>query len=135
MSADSETNAQGENAVPKKSVIAVRGLLYLLALLSIAAGVPKLMQAPQELAFLSALGIGGLVVSALGAWQALGGALLFAGRTRLAGGVLAGTAFLVSSAALLVGGNTAFGLVSLLPLVLLVVALGLDRKVVPPAAA
>ena len=49
--------------------------------------------------------------------------------------MLAGTAFLVSSAALLVGGNTAFGLVSLLPLVLLVVALGLDRKVVPPAAA
>ncbi|MEM7283481.1 MAG: hypothetical protein AAF438_17835, partial [Pseudomonadota bacterium] len=91
---------------------AVVGVTYLLGLLNIAAGIPKIMQMPQELEFLSALGVNGLAVSILGAIQCLGGVLLFLPSLRFTGGVLAGIGLLVSSLALFVGGNTNFALVS-----------------------
>ena len=102
--------------------------IYLLALLSIAAGIPKIQRMPQELAFLGAIGLSGLAVSALGIIQCIGGALLFSPRFRVIGAVMAGIGLLVSAAALLVGGNTPFGLVSLLPIVALVIVVSLDSR-------
>ena len=102
--------------------------IYLLALLSIAAGIPKIQRMPQELEFLAALGLSGLVVSALGIIQCIGGVLLFSTRFRLIGAVMAGTGLLISGIALLVGGNTPFGLVSFLPLAALVMVIFLEHR-------
>lgn len=88
---------------------------YVLGVLSVAAGVPKLLQMPQELAFLSSIGLKGAAVSILGIAQLVGGILLFPSKLRLIGIGLASLVFLISSAAILVGGNVAFGLISLLP--------------------
>jgi len=114
--------------------IIARAVIYLLGLLCLAAGIPKLMQMPQELTFLAALGLSALGVSVLGCIQCIGGLLLFWSRTRLAGALLAGVALLVSAVALLIGGNLTFGLVSPVPLVLLAVAVYLDRKARADAA-
>lgn len=91
-------------------------LIYALAVLSVAAGVPKIMQQPQELGFLSALGLPKLAVSVMGVVQVLGGLLLLASKSRLIGAVLAAFALGVSSAAIFAAGNISFGLISLLPL-------------------
>jgi len=105
-----------------------RVFIYIVALLSIAAGVPKVMQMPQELGFLSSLGLEGIAVSILGVVQVAGGVLFALNQYRVVGAVLAGVAFLVSSAALLVGGNVPFGLISLLPIAVLLVVLRADRR-------
>ncbi len=107
--------------------IVLAAVIYLLALLSLAAGVPKVLQMPQELGFLASIGLSGLAVSVLGCMQCLGGALLCWPRFRVAGAVLAGIGFLVSSIALLMGKNLWSGALSLLPLVALLVAVYLDR--------
>jgi hypothetical protein len=88
---------------------------YVLGVLSIAAGIPKLLQMPQELAFLSSLGIAGTAVSALGVIQLAGGILLFPSKTRLVGAGVAALIFGISCAALFIGGDITMGIVSLLP--------------------
>lgn len=90
-------------------------LAYVLGALSIAAGVPKLLQMPQELAFLSSIGLQGISVSVLGLVQLAGGLLLVAKRTRAIGAGAAALVFGISSVALLLGGDTTIGLISLVP--------------------
>jgi len=103
--------------------IIIIAMIYLLAALSVAAGIPKLLQMPQELQFLSSIGFSAIAVSILGVIQLSGGILLLWKKMRLPGAVLAGIALLVSSVAIFSSGNTNFGLVSLLPLVLLVIVI------------
>ena len=103
------------STMKSKLHILVLVLAYALAALSAAAGIPKVLQMPQELGFLSALGFSALAVSILGVTQLGGAVLLLRERTRVAGAVLAGLAILVSSVALYSGGNTSFALVSLVP--------------------
>lgn len=90
-------------------------MIYVLAALSAAAGIPKILQMPQELGFLSAIGFSAVAVSILGVIQLSGGVLLLWKKSRLLGAVLAGVALLVSSIAIFLGGNTKFGLISLIP--------------------
>ena len=106
-------------------------LVYALALLSAAAGIPKIMQMPQELGFLNAIGFNAIAVSLLGLAQLAGAILLLWTKTRLIGAGLAGLSLLLSSVAILVSGNTQFGLISLLPLVVLIVVIGMLSR---PAA-
>tara|TARA_R110002096_G_scaffold57426_2_gene145612 strand:- start:22712 stop:23080 length:369 start_codon:yes stop_codon:yes gene_type:complete len=106
-----------------KPHIAIVILSYALAALSIAAGIPKIMQMPQELQFLSSIGLSGILVSVVGAVQVLGGVLLVPLSTRLVGAGVAEMAFIVSSIAIFTSGNTQFGIISLLPIVLLNVIL------------
>ena len=108
--------------------LVIRILLYALALLSVAAGIPKVLQMPQELGFLSSLGLAGAAVSVLGVVQIAGGVLFAIYRYRPVGAVLAGVAFLVSSVALLAGGNVPFGLLSLLPIAALIVIVYSERR-------
>lgn len=98
--------------------IVVKIIAYALGLLSLAAGVPKILQMPQELGFLSSIGFSPVVVSILGVVQVVGGVMLFFARSRLVGASLAALAFLVSAVAIFVGGNLTFGVISLLPVVL-----------------
>lgn len=97
-----------------------RGIAMALGLLSIAAGIPKILQMPQELGFLVSIGLTGIAVSALGVLQSAGGVMLFLSPTRLAGASLAALAFSVSSAAIFASGDAAFGLFSLVPLLVAV---------------
>ena len=89
--------------------------IVIVVILSIAAGIPKVMQLPQELEFLQAIGFGPIVVSLLGIIQIVGGLLLACRKWRFAGAVITATAFLVSAVALFAGGNTLFGTISILP--------------------
>ena len=95
--------------------------VYALALLSAAAGIPKILQMPQELGFLQFLGFSAAAVSILGIVQLAGGVLLLLKKTRTTGAVLAGIAMLFSSIALYVGGNTRFALITFVPLVIAIV--------------
>lgn len=103
-------------------------LIYALALLSAAAGIPKIMQMPQELGFLGAIGFNAIAVSLLGIAQLAGAVLLLWSKTRLIGAGLAGLALLISSVAIFASGNTNFGLISVLPLVVLIVAVGMHSR-------
>lgn len=98
-------------------------MIYVLAALSVAAGIPKLLQMPQELGFLEDIGFSAIAVSVLGIVQLSGGVLLLWKKSRLPGAVLAGLAFLVSSLAIFSGGNTKFGLISLLPFTVAVIVI------------
>jgi hypothetical protein len=93
-------------------------LVILLALLSIAAGVPKLIQLPQELGFLQAIGFNAAMVSLLGIVQIAAGVTLAVPRSRFLGAVAVTIGFLISTIALFVAGNSAIGAVSLLPVLL-----------------
>lgn len=101
---------------------------FALGLLSVAAGIPKIMQMPQELGFLSSIGLSGVGVSVLGVVQLLGGIMLLWSRTRLAGAVLAGLALLVSSIAIFGSGDPTFGLISLLPFIVALVLVLVELK-------
>ncbi len=99
----------------------MRVLAYLLAALSVAAAIPKILQMPQELGFLKALGFSAIAVTILGLIQLTGGVLLLWRKYCLQGAILAALALLVSSIAIFMGGNTNFGLISLLPFVVAII--------------
>lgn len=107
-----------------KRHIVIVVMIYALAVLSIAAGVPKILQIQQELDFLRNIGFSSVGVLVLGVLQFTGGILLFWKRSRLPGAVIASFALLVSSTAIFVGGNTSFGLISLLPFAVSIMVIG-----------
>lgn len=90
-------------------------IIAIVALLSFAAGLAKVMQAPQEMAFLQGLGLSPALIVVFGLIQVTGGLLLVIRKTRKAGAILAATAFVVSAILIFIGDGTAFGLLSLLP--------------------
>ena len=93
-------------------------IIAIVALLSIAAGLAKVMQTPQEMEFLQGFGLSSAMIIAFGLVQVLGGVLLAPKMTRIPGAVLATSAFLVSAVLIFVGGNLSFALISTLPVVL-----------------
>ena len=90
-------------------------IIAVIALLSIAAGLAKVMQTPQEMEFLQGLGLSPALIIVFGLIQISGGLLLVTQKTRIVGAVLATFAFVVSTVLIFVGGNLAFGLFSMLP--------------------
>ncbi len=98
-------------------------IIVIVALLSIAAGLAKVMQTPQEMEFLQGLGLTPALIIGFGVVQLAGGILLFPGKTRMVGAVLTTLAFLASSLLIFTGGNAAFGAVSLIPTALAAVIL------------
>lgn len=93
-------------------------IITIVALLSIAAGLAKVMQTPQEMEFLQGAGLSPGLIIVFGLVQILGGLLLIPRKTRRVGAVIAASAFVASTALILMGGNLAFGLISLLPIAL-----------------
>lgn len=98
-------------------------LIAVIALLSVAAGLAKVLQNQQEMEFLQGVGLSPAVIIAFGSMQLAGGVLLLFKSTRIVGAVLATLAFVVSSLLIFVAGNTAFGWVSVIPAVLACVIL------------
>jgi hypothetical protein len=93
-------------------------IIGVVALLSIAAGLAKVMQTEQEMAFLQGFGFSGALVIAFGLIQLAGGILLVLPKTRITGVVLAAAAFAVSALLIFFGGNWVFGLLSTIPVAL-----------------
>ena len=96
-------------------------LIVIVALLSIAAGAAKVIQAPQEMEFLQGFGLSTLSIIVFGLVQILAGVLLAPQKTRISGATLAIIAFAASTILIFKGGNFAFALFSILPIVLSVI--------------
>ena len=92
-------------------------IVAIIALLSIAAGLAKVMQSQQEMEFLQGLGLSVFLIIVFGLVQIVGGVLIAPKKTRLAGAVLVTLGFVVSTVLIFIGGNVAFGLFSLIPAV------------------
>ena len=90
-------------------------IVAVIALLSIAAGLAKVMQLPQEIEFLQGLGLSVFLIIVFGLVQIVGGVLIAPKRTRMPGAVLVASGFAVSAVLIFMGGNVTFGLVSLIP--------------------
>ena len=93
-------------------------IIVIIALLSIAAGLAKVMQAPQEMEFLQSVGLSKIIIFIFGLVQIAGGILLAPKKTRMFGAVLAASAFVVSTVLIFIGGNLGFGMFSILPITL-----------------
>lgn len=92
-------------------------LTVIVAFLSIAAGLAKLMGAPQEVVFLSSLGFNSSMILLFGAAQAVGAILTALPVTRLFGLIIIFLGFLLSAILVFVSGKLVFGMVSLLPVI------------------
>lgn len=90
-------------------------IIAVIALLSIAAGLAKVMQSPQEMEFLQGLGLNAFLITVFGLVQIAGGVLLATKKTRLAGAVLVTLSFVVSAVLIFIGGDVTFGLFSMIP--------------------
>jgi hypothetical protein len=91
----------------------------LLALLGVAAGVAKMLQAPQEMAFFhDQLGFNAEAIMAFGLLQLVAGIMLVFTKTRLVGAALLGVTLLLSSIVIFMAGQIGFGVVSLLPVLM-----------------
>ena len=104
-------------------------VITVIALLSIAAGLAKVMQAPQEMEFLQGLGLSPFLIVAFGLVQITGGILMAPKKTRLPGAILVTFAFFVSTVLIFMGGNLAFGLFSIIPIALAVVIIYQTAKI------
>jgi hypothetical protein len=110
--------------------------LVLVTALGIAAAVPKLLQMPPEVAFFQAAGLGSIAVVAFGLVQLAAGLLTALPATRKRGATLLAAAFLASAVMLMITGQVAFGLFSLLPVVMaVIVVLGAQGRASAPGSA
>lgn len=93
-------------------------IISVVALLSIAAGLAKVMQTEHEMQFLQSFGLSTVLIIAFGMVQIAGGVLLVPSKTRMFGAVLAISAFVASTILIFVGGNLVFALLSIIPIAL-----------------
>ncbi|MGI9200301.1 MAG: hypothetical protein ACR2QL_04530 [Woeseiaceae bacterium] len=108
----------------------------LLALLGVAAGVSKMMQTPQEMAFFQGeMGYSSQLIVAFGALQFLGGVMMAFKKTRLAGAILLGLTLFLSCIVIFMSGNIGFGMVSVIPVLMADVAAWLELKEMRPTQA
>ena len=92
--------------------------LILVTLLSMAAGIPKIMRIPQEVSFFGDVGLGEISVVAFGLVQFAGGVLLLFPKTRIWGATLVAAMFFLSTVMLFLNGKLTFGFISVLPIVM-----------------
>mgnify|MGYP003384778784 CR=1 FL=1 len=93
-------------------------LIIIVAVLTSAAGIAKVMLAAQELEFLQSFGFNNTFIIIFGVIQIMAGALLINKNSRLYGAGITGAGFFVSSMLIFTTGNVSFGVVSLLPVAL-----------------
>ena len=93
-------------------------IVAVIALLSIAAGLAKVMQTQQEMEFLQGLGLSSIMIVVFGLFQIVGGILMAPKKTRMPGVIVVALAFVVSTVLIFMGGNNAFGLISVIPIAL-----------------
>lgn len=95
-----------------------KGALGLIVLLSLAAGLAKVLSAPEEVAFLQSNGLSNGVIWGFGACQVLAALAMCHVKFRQFGVGLAALTFSFSTVLIGLSGNLVFGFVSLLPVAL-----------------
>lgn len=91
----------------------------MLALLGVAAGIAKLLQTPQEMAFFQEqMGFSAEAIMAFGLLQLVAGLMLVFKKTRMVGAALLGLTLFLSSIVIFMAGETSFGMVSLIPVLM-----------------
>ena len=103
---------------PSKMKIVNFLIIAIIALLSIAAGLAKVMQTQQEMEFLQGLGLSSALIVVFGLIQIAGGLLLALKKTRMLGAILVMSALVVSTVLIFMTGNLTFGLFSFVPIAL-----------------
>lgn len=93
-------------------------VLVIVVILSLAAGGAKVSNMPQEIQFFQDAGINSTWLLYLGGLQIVGGLLAIYNRTRGAGSAIIAFGFLLSTMVIFMTGNSAFGLFSLLPVLM-----------------
>ena len=92
-------------------------LLGVLVLMSLAAGIAKVMRAPQEVAFFDAVGISPNLLIPFGLLQIIGAVLTVIPKTRKLGLTLMAVFFFFSGFMIIKNGDIFFAFVSLIPVV------------------
>lgn len=91
----------------------------LLALLGVAAGIAKMLQTPQEMAFFQGqLGFNAEAIMAFGLLQFVAGVMLVFNKTRMVGAALLGLTLFLSSIVIFMAGQIGFGVISLIPVLM-----------------
>mgnify|MGYP001027566756 CR=1 FL=1 len=99
-------------------------IIVIIVLLSLAAGIAKVMHNPQEVQFLQSFAFNDLAITVYGIVQILAalalavGVLICNNGVKLLGVVVVAFAFLISSVLIFVSGDWGFGFISLLPVAL-----------------
>lgn len=91
-------------------------IIAIIAVISIAAGLAKVMQTEQEMQFLQSFGLGSSLIVAFGVVQIVGGVLLIPSKTRMVGAILAASALVASTVLIFAGGSFVFGFLSTIPI-------------------
>jgi hypothetical protein len=105
--------------------------LVLLVLLGVAAGLAKVMVVPDELAFFQQFGLTEMVLVGFGGLQLIASLLLAIRHTRLAGLAVLGLTLVGSSLMIFYSGQIAFGVFSLLPVLMVYFAYKFPWKTAP----
>lgn len=92
-----------------------RPALIVLALMSLAAGLAKVLQTPQEVRFFAEAGLGIMPLLGLGIIQVGGGLLAWFRRFRVPGLLLIALGFFLSVVVISVTGDLGFAAISMLP--------------------
>ena len=92
--------------------------LVLVTVLTIAAGIPKIMRIPAEVNFFQDAGLGETALLVFGLFQMTGGILLIFRKTRSWGAIQVALSFLLSAVMVFMSGQIMFGLVSLVPILM-----------------
>jgi hypothetical protein len=95
-------------------------VIAIIALLSIAAGMAKLLELPQEVQFLKGFGFNSMLIISYGLVQVIGGVILTIPKTLKLGAIITVFAFTLSSLLIALSGNYIFALISLLPVAMTV---------------
>jgi hypothetical protein len=106
----------------------IKIVLYILAFISVAAGLAKVLQTQQEIDFFAQAGLGVGPMIALGIVQIAGGAMAVVAKFRHLGLLAVIAGFAISVLVIALTGDVTFALVSLLPVVLGIGLFLYDRK-------
>ena len=93
-------------------------ILVLLVLLALTSGVSKIMLLEQEVAFFGAAGFSNTALRIFGLAQITAGLLMIMSRYRIAAATVLALTLIASTVLILMDGKIAFGLVSIIPILL-----------------
>ena len=103
-------------------------LLTIVVLLGLGSGIAKVMLLPNEVAFFGKSGLTEIGIQIFGTIQMIGALMLPFQKWCFLGSVILIITFLSSTALILISGNVAFGIFSILPIALIVLLLKLKNK-------
>lgn len=106
-------------------------VLVILTLLAVSSGITKIMLMPQDVEFFGRYGFSNPMLIAYGTVQLIGGVLLPIKKTRFVGAAIVATTFLVSLLILLLDGNIAVSIVTIVATLLLGVVMKQSWKTTP----